>query len=130
MDTTQTTPAPRPSVDALVFDAYGTLFDVQALIAQWHRAIAVDGFLMFSCLGPDTVRELHALYRDDDHLLRPLTNLPNLLLTLQPYIDYLKAPYDLTLNTSRYTQHPYQLLHLHFAGYSNQCVRRLYDQKS
>ena len=34
MDTTQTTPASRPSVDALVFDAYGTLFDVQALIAQ------------------------------------------------------------------------------------------------
>ena len=34
MDTTQTTPAPRPSVDALVFDAYGTLFDVQALTAQ------------------------------------------------------------------------------------------------
>ncbi|HEY0200807.1 MAG TPA: biotin synthase [Burkholderiaceae bacterium] len=36
--------------------------DPQALIARWHRALAVDGFLMFSCLGPDTVRELHALY--------------------------------------------------------------------
>ena len=35
----------------------------QALIAQWHRALAVDGFLMFSCLGPDTLRELRALYR-------------------------------------------------------------------
>ncbi len=34
----------------------------QALIAQWHRYVAVDGFLMFSCLGPDTVRELRALY--------------------------------------------------------------------
>lgn len=34
----------------------------QALIAQWHRALAVDGYLMFSCLGPDTVRELRALY--------------------------------------------------------------------
>ena len=35
----------------------------QALIAQWHRALAPDGFLMFSCLGPDTVRELRALYQ-------------------------------------------------------------------
>jgi len=37
--------------------------DPQALIAQWHRALAVDGFLMFSCLGPDTLRELRGLYR-------------------------------------------------------------------
>lgn len=36
--------------------------DPQALIAQWHRALAVDGFLMFSCLGPDTLRELRALH--------------------------------------------------------------------
>jgi malonyl-CoA O-methyltransferase len=35
----------------------------QALIAQWHRALAPDGFLMFSCLGPDTLRELRGLYR-------------------------------------------------------------------
>ncbi len=36
--------------------------DPQALIAQWHRALAPDGFLMFSCLGPDTLRELRVLY--------------------------------------------------------------------
>jgi malonyl-CoA O-methyltransferase len=36
--------------------------DPQALIAQWHRALAVDGFLMFSCLGPDTVQELRSVY--------------------------------------------------------------------
>jgi malonyl-CoA O-methyltransferase len=36
--------------------------DPQALMRQWHEALAVDGFLMFSCLGPDTLRELHALY--------------------------------------------------------------------
>ena len=35
----------------------------QALIAQWHRALAVGGFLMFSCLGPDTLRELRGVYR-------------------------------------------------------------------
>jgi malonyl-CoA O-methyltransferase len=36
--------------------------DPQELIARWHRALAVDGFLMFSCLGPDTIAELRALY--------------------------------------------------------------------
>ena len=35
----------------------------EALIAQWHRALATDGFLMFSCLGPDTLRELRGLYQ-------------------------------------------------------------------
>jgi len=34
----------------------------QALLASWYRALAPHGFLMFSCLGPDTVRELRALY--------------------------------------------------------------------
>jgi malonyl-CoA O-methyltransferase len=37
--------------------------DPQALLQAWHRALAVDGFLMFSCLGPDTVGELRAMYR-------------------------------------------------------------------
>jgi malonyl-CoA O-methyltransferase len=32
--------------------------DPQALIALWQRWLAVDGFLMFSCLGPDTLRGL------------------------------------------------------------------------
>ncbi|MEW6098427.1 MAG: biotin synthase [Pseudomonadota bacterium] len=36
--------------------------DPPAMLQQWHRALAVDGFVMFSCLGPDTVRELRTLY--------------------------------------------------------------------
>ena len=36
--------------------------DPQALIAQWHRLLAVDGFVMFSALGPDTLRELRPVY--------------------------------------------------------------------
>lgn len=36
--------------------------DPAALLADWHRALAVDGFVMFSCLGPDTLKELRALY--------------------------------------------------------------------
>ena len=36
--------------------------DPVALMGDWHRALAVDGFVMFSCLGPDTLQELRALY--------------------------------------------------------------------
>ena len=37
--------------------------DPQALLAQWHNALRVDGFVMFSCLGPDALQELHHVYR-------------------------------------------------------------------
>ena len=36
--------------------------DPQALLKQWHQMLSVDGFLMFSCLGPDTLRELRDVY--------------------------------------------------------------------
>ncbi len=36
--------------------------DPANLLAQWHKALATDGFVMFSCLGPDTLRELRTLY--------------------------------------------------------------------
>lgn len=42
--------------------ALHTAADPEALIAEWHRLIAVEGFAMFSCLGPDTLRELRAVY--------------------------------------------------------------------
>lgn len=35
-----------------------------SLIRRWHRHVEVDGFLMFSCLGPDSLRELRQLYAD------------------------------------------------------------------
>jgi malonyl-CoA O-methyltransferase len=38
--------------------------DPPRVMAQWHRAVAVDGFVMFSCLGPDTLRQLRSLYRE------------------------------------------------------------------
>mgnify|MGYP000364874172 CR=1 FL=1 len=37
--------------------------DPQALITHWHKLLAVDGFLMFSCLGPDSLRELRDIYQ-------------------------------------------------------------------
>jgi malonyl-CoA O-methyltransferase len=36
--------------------------DPQALIQRWHDLVQTDGFLMFSCLGPDTLRQLRDLY--------------------------------------------------------------------
>ena len=36
--------------------------DPQALLQQWHRALRVDGFVMFSCLGPDSLMELRQVY--------------------------------------------------------------------
>lgn len=35
-----------------------------ALLADWLRALQVEGFLMFSCFGPDTLQELQALYAE------------------------------------------------------------------
>ncbi|MCZ2498061.1 biotin synthase [Xylophilus sp. Kf1] len=57
-------PAPR-SIDMLWANmALHTAADPQALIARWHQALAVDGYLMFSCFGPDTLRELRRVYAE------------------------------------------------------------------
>ena len=37
--------------------------DPPALMARWQQLLSPDGFVMFSCLGPDTLRELRGLYR-------------------------------------------------------------------
>jgi malonyl-CoA O-methyltransferase len=37
--------------------------DPQRLMVQWHQALAVEGFLMFSTLGPGTLERLTAIYR-------------------------------------------------------------------
>jgi hypothetical protein len=36
--------------------------DPLALMQQWHRALAVDGFLMFSTLGPGSMQGLRQVY--------------------------------------------------------------------
>jgi malonyl-CoA O-methyltransferase len=57
-------PPPEEGVDLLWANmALHMAADPQALIARWHRLVATDGFLMFSCLGPDTLQELRALHR-------------------------------------------------------------------
>jgi malonyl-CoA O-methyltransferase len=37
--------------------------DIPGMLSQWHRALSVDGFVMFSTLGPYSLRELGELYR-------------------------------------------------------------------
>lgn len=39
--------------------------DPMARLRQWHGLLAVDGFVMFSCLGPDTLRGLRAVYAQE-----------------------------------------------------------------
>ncbi len=57
--------APAPgSVDMLWANmALHEAADPQALLATWHQLLAVDGFVMFSSLGPDTAREVRDLYQ-------------------------------------------------------------------
>jgi malonyl-CoA O-methyltransferase len=38
--------------------------DPGALLAQWRRALSMEGFVMFSTLGPDTLRTLRETYRE------------------------------------------------------------------
>ncbi|MEO8024786.1 biotin synthase [Polaromonas sp.] len=55
---------PAASVDMLWANmALHEAADPQALLARWHEALHVGGFLMFSCLGPDSARELRAVYQ-------------------------------------------------------------------
>jgi malonyl-CoA O-methyltransferase len=37
--------------------------DPPSLLVRWQRLLASEGFAMFSCLGPDSLRELRGLYR-------------------------------------------------------------------
>jgi len=36
--------------------------DPPALMDRWQKVLSPEGFVMFSCLGPDTLRELRAIY--------------------------------------------------------------------
>lgn len=36
--------------------------DPLALMSRWRQLLSADGFVMFSCLGPDSLRELRGLY--------------------------------------------------------------------
>jgi len=43
--------------------ALHTAASPQTLLRTWHSLLATDGFLMFSSLGPDTLRELQPIYQ-------------------------------------------------------------------
>jgi len=62
-------PGPAPWAEQGVQMLWGNMalhahHDLPQLLKQWHQALAVDGFLMCSGLGPDTARELRQLYRE------------------------------------------------------------------
>lgn len=60
---TQDDPLP-PAAHGLVFAnlALDGERDPPALFARWQATLAVDGFVMFSCFGPETLKELRPLY--------------------------------------------------------------------
>ena len=39
------------------------------MLPEWQRVLRVNGLLMFSTLGPDTLRELRAAYADAEAAL-------------------------------------------------------------
>ncbi|MFT7723331.1 MAG: methyltransferase domain-containing protein [Roseateles sp.] len=53
----------RPAVELLWSNmALHASADLPGLLAQWQASLAVGGFVMFSCLGPDSFVELRALH--------------------------------------------------------------------
>lgn len=53
----------KPEVDLLWSNmALHASADLPALLGAWQASVAVDGFIMFSCLGPDSFVELRSLY--------------------------------------------------------------------
>ncbi|MCY4754203.1 class I SAM-dependent methyltransferase [Pelomonas aquatica] len=53
----------RPEVELLWSNmALHAVADLPALLAGWQASLAVGGFVMFSCLGPDSFVELRPLY--------------------------------------------------------------------
>jgi malonyl-CoA O-methyltransferase len=48
----------------LVWAGHGlhAVSNIRALLSQWHGALAVDGFVLFSCWGPDSLLELRRMY--------------------------------------------------------------------
>jgi malonyl-CoA O-methyltransferase len=53
----------QPEVDLLWSNmALHACADLPRLLSQWQASVAVGGFVMFSCLGPDSLIELRSLY--------------------------------------------------------------------
>jgi malonyl-CoA O-methyltransferase len=51
--------------------------DPKALLGRWRQLLRVGGFVMFSCLGPDTLREVRAVYEGQGWTepIHPLTDM-------------------------------------------------------
>ncbi|MFO1362919.1 MAG: methyltransferase domain-containing protein [Burkholderiales bacterium] len=52
--------------------------DVEAALREWHRVLAVDGLLMFTTYGPDTLLELRAAFADTVPHVHPFADMHDL----------------------------------------------------
>lgn len=43
-------------------------YDIQAIFQEWYRVLREDGLLLFSCFGPDTLKELRQAWAKVDKL--------------------------------------------------------------
>lgn len=108
------------------------------LLGQWLNALEVGGFVMFSCLGPDTARQLRSLYREQswgafahtltdmhdwgDMLVRagfadPVMDMQRLTLTFASPQRLLQELRDIGRNL-----HPQRWPHLRGRGWKNQLL--------
>lgn len=55
----------------LMLDDQAGVEAAKALLKTWHAQLAVGGFVMFTCFGPDTARELRALAQAQGWLEAP-----------------------------------------------------------
>jgi malonyl-CoA O-methyltransferase len=85
--------------------------DLQAALRECHRALAVDGLLMFSTLGPDTLRELRAA-GGRVHAFADMHNLGDLLL----HAGFAEPVMDMERVTLVYADGPALLADLRASG--------------
>jgi malonyl-CoA O-methyltransferase len=57
-------PAPEPTQMVWANMMLHASLDVDATFARWHEILEVGGFLMFSTLGPGSLRELREVYAE------------------------------------------------------------------
>ncbi len=63
-------PLPNDSVDLIFANlVLPWSANMSALFFEWQRILRTGGLLMFSCLGPDTLREIHAPSIQVPHLI-------------------------------------------------------------
>lgn len=98
--------------------------DPGTVIHEWHRVMATDGLLMFSSLGPDTLKELRAAFADDPSPhVHPFVDMHDLgdMLVAAGFAD---PVLDMEVVTLTYPRFEELLADLRASGQSNSLVAR------